>query len=388
MSSLNGEEMHILCTLFFSSYDQVYEEKRRRYLAARGHPRTSKPGHPATVQFQEHKGSAESLSLQLKPSSNTTTTATKGEEAASRLALKRAEHLVMTNHNADARRSESIGGLGNVSRDSPVDRLGSGIIDTSGPYSLDDNSNGANRDIGVAEAPEVKFMLATTVSVEDPKAEYARQLREQSATNAAAVQKKTSSTVGLRTEQPVVASPGAFSSSAVVANEAVAGNTHLSAKHALPRTTAGEGDARGGSDSRETAAAIGRKIEYGRQLREQMAVDTASRVAAAERDRRPPPGVATAAYSVKKDNCQAAAMNNHDPKAEYARQLREQMEETRKARGAEEQRERGQQPRTVDSFGLKWLAEASGRERQRRDSKAEYADQLRAQMEAQSTREY
>lgn len=364
----------------------MYEEKRRRYLAARGNPRTGKPEHPATVRFQEPKGSTEPLSLQVNRTS--TITATKSKEATSRLTLDRAEHPVMTNHSADMRQPDSIGGSGSTIRDNPVDRLGSDVLGTSDPYSSSPNRNGANRDIGVEGATEVKLMPATTVPVEDPKAECVRQQREHITTNAAAVQTKTSSTVAPCTERPVVVNPGAVRSSAAVANEAVKGNSHLSKKQVLSRTTANEGDVRGGGDNGESAAVIGRKIEYGRQLREQMAADAASRLAAAERDRRPPPGVATAASCVKKDSFQAAATNNHDPKAEYARQLREQMEETRKARGAEEERERGQQFRTADSPGPKWLAEASGRERQRRDSKAEYAEQLRAQMEAQSTREY
>lgn len=130
-------------------------------------------------------------------------------------------------------------------------------------------------------------------------------------------------------------------------------------------------------------AATNRKAEYARQLREQIAADKAARRATdSERKRTGAPDAAILFPSGRKDICRDSERNGGvmRSKAEYARQLRKQMATNEAARCAEGRKEDS----PMANVGPAWLEGATeGRERHRRNLNAEYAVQLRAQIAAQ-----
>lgn len=199
------------------------------------------------------------------------------------------------------------------------------------------------------------------------KVEYARQLREQMAFDASTAQHTRENA---RRPPP---SPFAQGLS--------------SASHAGALGRGGDGvavvDGGGGS--------VDRKAEYARQLREQMAADGAARRAMdSERKGSAAPAVPVR-RAVEEDLAaipggeaerereirEGVAINS---KAEYARQLREQMVARENARRAEGRREHSPSA----AAGPAWIEGATdGREARRRRSNAEYAEKLRAQIAAQ-----
>lgn len=341
---------------------QIYEEKRRRYLAAREHTSNSKPEHP-TVRF---RGQGESSELSSVQQNRHVAGKTNTPETTTEATSDRGEQVVVDSHNTATRQSRQMRPSDDVIREISASMPGSGVLGTSDQPAKHRYGEGSvDRDTAAVATATIKSLPASTRCLEDPKAEYARQLREQIAAKSAATQ---SANTNIRTQHPVVGS--ATSGSATRATV----DNHRSIDYLARRN---DGD----MGNRDGAAVIDRKAEYGRQLREQM-TEKASRLATTDKDRRTPPA-ATAIGSAREDAGQTGALDNHDPKAEYARQLREQMAETREARLVEGQRERDERFPFVDNSGLRWLVEADGRERHRRDAKAEYAEQLRVQMEVQ-----
>ncbi len=145
----------------------------------------------------------------------------------------------------------------------------------------------------------------------------------------------------------------------------------------------------------EAETAINRKAEYARQLREQMAADQAMRYAL-ERERKRSAAAAASSSSGGavpaggSDEQRARGSGNaqaggpaRNSKAEYAQQLREQMEAKDNAQRAA----RGREEHSPSSYaGPSWIEGATeGREARRRQSNAEYAEQLRAQIAAQKS---
>lgn len=162
----------------------------------------------------------------------------------------------------------------------------------------------------------------------------------------------------------------------------------------------GGGQRTGMAMSGDAAGAADRKAEYARQLREQMASDKVIKRAADDGEKgismvtMSTPRSSGIMYNDSIDVGGGGRVTEGDggggggdstktifSKAEYARQLREQMAAKESARLIEGQRARSPSA----NAGPSWLEGATeGRERHRRDSKAEYAEQLRAQISRRS----
>lgn len=147
----------------------------------------------------------------------------------------------------------------------------------------------------------------------------------------------------------------------------------------------------GGAEAAASTAVADRKAEYARQLREQMAADIAMKSAVETERRRttlPPSSGVSFASGAQEEHPRGDGSGRMDgpvrnAKKEYAQQLREQM-------AAKENAQRAAQGLWGDSgssnAGPSWIEGATeGREARRKRSNAEYADQLRAQIAAQKS---
>lgn len=214
------------------------------------------------------------------------------------------------------------------------------LVDST-PGRSDPSGERDDKDEGPGIQPAIEAKI-----VPDLKAEYAQQLREQIATDAAAAQRARDDM-----RRPV---------------GAVAGYGGANGKG-----RPGAADGTGGD-------AIDRKAEYARKLREQMAFDKAAKLAA-EKD-----GKRIASHDLPRQGVELAGGTNlseddggtANAKAEYAQQLREQMAASETARRAEVQQNRP----PLGSAEPPWLAEVARREKRRRNSNVEYGEQLRSQM--------
>lgn len=341
---------------------QIYEEKRRRYLAAKGQSSSSKPEHTA-VRFQRQGRSEEVPSArQQQHSTGKTNTAETNTEVIS----DREGQVALDSHSTATMRPKQMRAPDSAIRETPANLRPSSARKTSNKSTkFRYSEGGVDPDTAAVATSATKLLPTSPRYVEEPKAEYARQLREQITANSAVTQRANTN--------------------ACTQNSVVDSTTSGSAICTIPDNHRSTGFLShmhdGAVRNREGGAAVNRKAEYGRQLREQMA-EKASRLAVANSDRRTSHGT-TATGSAREDAGRQGVLDNHKSKVEYTGQLREQISEARETRLAEGQRGRDEQFPSVDNSGLRWLVEADGRERRRRDAKAEYADQLRAQMEVQ-----
>lgn len=144
-----------------------------------------------------------------------------------------------------------------------------------------------------------------------------------------------------------------------------------------------------GGPGASTYTAIDRKANYARQLQEQMAADEATRHAMeVERKKMAAPSSSSAIPASGGEGADTRGGRSgrvggpvRDAKAEYAQQLREQMAAKENAQQAAKGRTQ-QSPSTHAGPG--WIENATeGREARRKRSNTEYAEQLRAQIAAQ-----
>lgn len=206
---------------------------------------------------------------------------------------------------------------------------------------------------------------ATVVS-KHPNADYARQLQDQIMADMA----------GARRAKEIERHPTAPSSTTTTtpAN----GQNVLHTSEAATRST-----------EDMASLAITRKAEYARQLREQMAADQAMKYALETERKRSAAPIASGAVPASEGDEERARGSGIDraggpvrnSKAEYAQQLRDQMEAKENAQRAV----KGRGEHSPSSLaGPSWIEGATeGREARRRQSNAEYAEQLRAQIAAQ-----
>lgn len=191
---------------------------------------------------------------------------------------------------------------------------------------------------------------------ETPKAEYARQLREQIAADAATAQRKRDD----------ACRPAEIHPTQGLADMPYAGRGQQRGDEVTP---GGHGHV------------VDPKVEYARQLRKQIAADKAAK-RTEDNERK-----AGAAFSVsaplreEEGSTNPRESKNHT-KAGYARQIREQTEMQEIARRADRRRGYSLSPNSGPAL-LEGATE--GREGYRRSLQAEYADQLRAQIEAQKS---
>ena len=149
--------------------------------------------------------------------------------------------------------------------------------------------------------------------------------------------------------------------------------------------------ATGGADEVAASSVVGRKAEYARQLREQMAADKAMKSAVETERKRtalPASSEVLSASGAQEDHSRGDGSERvgrpvRNAKEEYAQQLREQMAAKENAQRAA--KGLGEASNSVNA-GPSWIEGATeGREARRRRSNAEYADQLRAQIAAQKS---
>lgn len=203
----------------------------------------------------------------------------------------------------------------------------------------------------------------TTVVAKSANAEYVKQLREQMTPDSASAQ-------GARENERV---PAAASTTLPEQGEALL--------HALEAAKGGPGSS--------TYTAIDRKANYARQLREQMATDEAMRHAMEiERKKMAAPSSFSAVPASGGEEADTRGGRSvgvggpvRDAKAEYARQLREQMA----AKEHAQQAAKGRLEKSPSTHaGPGWIENATeGRKARRKRSNTEYAEQLRAQIAAQ-----
>ena len=308
--------------------EKKYEEKRQRYLVAKGATTTSKStSEKATVQFE--LGQAQNV-VPREP--QPTDEANRSNGPSYGYGDVKYQEEVAPQGREYSRRKPSIAALDDVS--SP------------------DLRRPNRQEIGEQNP---------TATRPNPKTEYARQLREQMAANAAAAERARNNA-----HRPVAAAAAPMLMVSGGDREGGGGG-------------GGGGDGAAGDDG---GAAVDRKAEYALQLREQMAANEAAR-RAAEKERKsaiapvPPPSVSGSKVAAGEIEVVGPAV---DTKAEYARQLREQIKAKENARQITQ--DRGEH----SSNGPAWLEGATeGRQKHRRKSNAEYAEQLRAQIAAQRT---
>ena len=339
------------------AYEQKYEEKRQRYLAMKSATSTSeKP----RVRFGQEQVQNAVVSGPSLPSG--------AEEDPSCATPRRPNHQ----HR-------------DVPRDPPPNDRHK--FRANVPYDTEDVNEREElqeRDFSRRRSPTAARIVSTPdrrrptkEEVDDqspavtanPKAEYARQLREQTAADAATVERARDDA-----RRPVVPAPVVASSCQGLANLPGIGGNRI---RRGGRGGGGGGDGAAGVGGGETT--IDRKAEYALQLREQMVADEVARRAAEnERKRATLDSGGRGVGGNEVESVGSAA----DAKAEYARQLREQISIKENARRKEEGR-REHSSFSTDN-GPAWIEGATeGRQEHRKKSNAEYAEQLRAQIAAQ-----
>lgn len=316
---------------------QKYEEKRRRYLASK----RERPSDEPRVRFEEGQIHGTFLTARPENESMPQSHLPPGQEPR--------RFSTETNRLLDStgvKFSPQAGGKGD--RDGEQQWESEANHQASTAESLGDSR-------GRPPSPKQDNQYSSRAET-DRKAEYARQLREQIAANAAAAQRARNNQ-----RHPATAPFAGGLAPRPYADE-IEGGDRRGINDDLSAT--GEGS--------NVRMAIDRKAEYARQLREQMAADEAARRAKDHERRRP-----TDTTTVRRPTDNHGTREQVNTKAEYARQLREQMAMNEYVRRADGKRNHSPSA----GPGPAWLESAAeGTERQRTSSKLEYAEQLRAQI--------
>lgn len=323
---------------------QKYEEKRQQYLAAK---RGSIPDEPR-VRFQESHPQGAPAATGPSP------------------VVEGAPFLAEARH--DSTKPQSYEQRVPANEPPPrADNQGTGGVGVDDRTERRDEAKLQPQDPAIAQSPGQRWPIdqdallheqtPATVVAQYPNADYARQPHEQMVADFAAAQRA----------REIERHPTAPSTTTLPAN----GQSILHAHE---------------------AAAFNRKAEYARQLREQMAADQAMKFAL-ESERKRSAAPASSGGSVPADGSDKqrarggvsvqASGSDRNSKAEYAQQLREQMEAKENAQRAA----KGRRELSPSSHaGPSWIEGATeGREARRRQSNAEYAEQLRAQITAQKS---
>lgn len=365
--------------LFFPC-GQKYEEKRQRYLATKGATSTSETPRVRFGQEIQQLQNAAVVSG-LSPLSGAT-----GGDGHRSATPRRPNHQQRRNVPREPQPTDQNKfppndpyDNGDATNDQEEFRLQGGeYLRQSLPTAAPDVSSPGRRWFTGQEVDQ----QSSTVP-ENPKAAYARQLREQMKADAATAERARDDA-----RRPV-----AVPASSATSNPH--GLTNLPSDGGHGALGRGGGRRRRGGNSAgvgDGGVAVDRKAEYALQLREQMVADEASR-RATEDERKKSTAVVPLASGTKGvigrggDEVDEVGSSAADAaKAEYARQLREQIETKENARriNKEEECRREHSSSSVANTGPAWIEGATeGRQEHRKKSNAEYADQLRAQIAAQ-----
>ena len=360
---------------------QKYEEKRQRYLATKGATSTSET---PRVRFEQETQQLQNAAVVsgLSPLAEAT-----GGDDHSGVKPGRPNHQHRRNAPRGPQPTEQNNFLANDSHD-----YGDAITDwkefrlQGGEYSRQSlpttapDASSPGRRWPTGQEVDQKSSTASA----NPKAAYARQLREQMKADAATAERARDDA-----HRPV-AVPASYVTSNLQGRTNLPGN---GGDGALGRGGRRRGGNLAGVGDGE--AAVDRKAEYALQLREQMVADEAAR-RATEDERKKSVAVVPFTSGTKGvigggggggDEVDVAGSSAAGAaKAEYARQLREQIATKKNAQRSnkEEECRREHSSSSVANTGPAWIEGATeGRQEHRKKSNAEYADQLRAQIEAQ-----
>lgn len=320
---------------------QKYEQKRRQYLAAKRGGTLDEP----RVSFQETR-------VQGAPAASEHATANTAA------AFLRGEHVVMTTESQSHEQRD-------ISKEPSHHTEDQWVVAVQEPSERRSQAKLQPQGQTHTQSPTLRLpeQNSTTAVARYPNTDHAQQLQEQMTADSVSAQRARENE-----RRPAVTS------------------TTLSQQgESLPHAR----EAAKGGPGRSASTAIERKAEYAYQLREQMAADEAARQAMeTERKKKASPSSSAIpasggeeAYARGGGSSIRVSGPVKDAKAEYARQLREQMAENenaqRAAEGWTEQAPSG-------NAGPGWIENATeGREARRKRSNTKYAEQLRAQIVAQ-----